>query len=108
MPAWLKVPLPLMPLIELFGVFVKPFALTVRLFANILAGHAVMLAFISLIFITMAVNVYIGSAMTVVSLLFTVFMSFLELLVAFIQAFVFTMLSSVLIGLSKPEHHGSE
>lgn len=107
-PAWLKVPLPLMPLIELFGVFVKPFALTVRLFANILAGHAVMLAFISLIFITMAVNVYIGSAMTVVSLLFTVFMSFLELLVAFIQAFVFTMLSSVFIGLSQPEHHGSE
>lgn len=106
-PTWLKLPLPLMPIIELFGVFVKPFALTIRLFANILAGHAVLLAFVSLIFITMAVNEYIGSAMTVVSVMFTVFMNFLELLVAFIQAFVFTMLSAVFIGLSQPEHHDS-
>lgn len=104
-PTWLKFPLPIMPIIELFGVFVKPFALTVRLFANILAGHAVLLAFVSIIFVTMAVNVYVGSAMTVVSVLFTVFMNFIELLVAFIQAFVFTMLSSVFIGLSLPEHH---
>ena len=55
--------------------------------------------------ITMAVNSYIGSGMTAVSVLFTVFMNFLELLVAFIQAFVFTMLSSVFIGLSQQEHH---
>lgn len=104
-PAWLKVPVPLMPLIELFGVFVKPFALTIRLFANILAGHTALLAFVCIIFITMSVNRYIGSGMTVVSVVFTIFMNFLELLVAFIQAFVFTMLSSVFIGLSQPEHH---
>lgn len=103
-PAWLKVPVPLMPVIELVGVVVKPFALTIRLFANILAGHTALLAFVSIIFVTMAVNVYIGSAMTVVSVFFTIFMNVLELLVAFIQAFVFTMLSSVFIGLSQPEH----
>ena len=105
-PTWLKVPVPLMPLLELFGVFVKPFALTIRLFANILAGHTALLAFVCIIFITMSVNTYIGSGMTVVSVFFTVFMNFLELLVAFIQAFVFTILSSVFIGLSRPEHHG--
>lgn len=103
-PAWLKVPVPLMPVIELVGVVVKPFALTIRLFANILAGHTALLAFVSIIFVTMAVNVYIGTAMTVVSVFFTIFMNVLELLVAFIQAFVFTMLSSVFIGLSQPEH----
>lgn len=104
-PAWLKIPVPLMPFIEIFGVFVKPFALTIRLFANILAGHAALLAFVCIIFITMSVNGYIGSGMTVVSVFFTVFMNFLELLVAFIQAFVFTMLSSVFIGLSQQEQH---
>ena len=103
-PVWLKLPVPLMPVIELVGVVVKPFALTIRLFANILAGHTALLAFVSIIFVTMAVNVYIGSAMTVVSVFFTIFMNVLELLVAFIQAFVFTMLSSVFIGLSQPEH----
>ena len=107
-PVWLKFPVPMMPLIELFGVFVKPFALTVRLFANILAGHTVILAFVCIIFITMAVNEYIGSTMTVVSVLFTIFMNFLELLVAFIQAFVFTMMSAVFIGLAQPEHHSGK
>lgn len=104
-PVWLKVPVPLMPFIELFGIFVKPFALMIRLFANILAGHTVVLAFVSIIFVTMAVNSLIGTAMTFVSVVFTVFINFLELLVAFIQAFVFTMLSSVFIGLSLPQHH---
>ena len=103
-PVWLKAPLPLMPIIELVGVVVKPFALTIRLFANILAGHTALLAFVSIIFVTMAVNSYIGGTMTVVSVFFTIFMNVLELLVAFIQAFVFTMLSSVFIGLSQPEH----
>lgn len=104
-PTWLKFPLPLMPFIELLGIFVKPFALTVRLFANIFAGHTAILVFICLIFITMSVNKYIGGAMTVISVFFTVFMNILELLVAFIQAFVFTMLSAVFIGLAQPQHH---
>ena len=107
-PVFLKFPVPMMPLIELFGVFVKPFALTIRLFANILAGHTIVLAFICIIFITMSVSTYIGTAMTFVSVVFTIFMKVLELLVAFIQAFVFTMLSAVFIGLSQPEHHGSK
>ena len=105
-PVWLKLPVPLMPLIELFGIIVKPFALTIRLFANILAGHTALLAFVCIIFITMAVDTRIGGAMTFVSVFFTIFMNCLELLVAFIQAFVFTMLSSVFIGLSQPEHQG--
>ena len=104
-PTWLKFPLPLMPFIELLCIFVKPFALTVRLFANIFAGHTAILVFICLIFITMSVNKYLGGAMTVISVFFTVFMNILELLVAFIQAFVFTMLSAVFIGLAQPQHH---
>lgn len=104
-PTWLKFPLPLMPFIELLGIFVKPFALTVRLFANIFAGHTAILVFICLIFITMSVNKYLGGAMTVISVFFTVFVNILELLVAFIQAFVFTMLSAVFIGLAQPQHH---
>lgn len=107
-PLWLKVPIPMMPLIELFGVFVKPFALTVRLFANIFAGHTALLVFVCLIFITAAVNKYLGGAMSVISVFFTVFMNILEILVAFIQAFVFTMLSAVFIGLAQPEHHNKE
>lgn len=105
-PMFLKFPLPLMPFIELTGIFVKPFALTVRLFANIFAGHTAILVFVCLIFITSAVNKYLGGAMSIISVFFTVFMNILELLVAFIQAFVFTMLSAVFIGLAQPEHHG--
>ena len=97
-----------MPFIELIGIIVKPFALTVRLFANIFAGHTALLVFVCLIFITMAVNKYLGSAMTVISVMFSVFMNILELLVAFIQAFVFTMLSAVFIGLAQPVHHGGD
>ena len=105
-PVWLKLPIPLMPFIEVFGMFVKPFALMIRLFANILAGHTVVLAFVCIIFVTMSVSVAIGSAMTFVSVVFTVFINFLELLVAFIQAFVFTMLSAVFIGMAQHEPHG--
>lgn len=107
-PMWLKVPMPLMPFIEIFGLFVKPFALTVRLFANIFAGHTALLVFVCLIFITVGVNKYLGCAMSVISVFFTVFMNILELLVAFIQAFVFTMLSAVFIGLAQPSHHHKE
>ena len=105
-PVWLKLPIPLMPFIEVFGMFVKPFALMIRLFANILAGHTVVLAFVCIIFVTMSVSLAIGSAMTFVSVVFTVFINFLELLVAFIQAFVFTMPSAVFIGMAQHEPHG--
>lgn len=105
-PAWLKVPLPLMPLIEIIGMFTKPFSLMVRLFANILAGHIMLLGVVAVIFLTAELGPVLNGSMTVIAVIFGVFMDILELLVAFIQAYVFTMLSSVFIGLSRqePEH----
>lgn len=104
-PWWLKVPIPIIPLIEVFGVFTKPFALMVRLFANIMAGHSLILSLVAIIFMTVKMGPVMNGSMTVVSVLFGVFMDCLELLVAFIQAYVFTMLSAVFIGLSheRPE-----
>lgn len=102
-PIWLKCPVPFMPIIELFGIFTKPFALMIRLFANILAGHSVILALTSIIFVTVSMGPYINGAMTFVSFIFCLFMNLVELLVAFIQAYVFTMLSAVFIGLSRVE-----
>jgi F-type H+-transporting ATPase subunit a len=104
-PLFLKAPLPIMPLIEFFGILTKPMALTIRLFANIFAGHCIILALTSLIFLTVAMGPVISGSMTVVSVLFSVFMLCLELLVAYIQAYVFTMLSAVFIGMSRQEHH---
>jgi len=104
-PWWLKFPLPLMPLVELMGVFTKPFILMIRLFANITAGHIIMLGFISLIFIFGNINIVLGYSVSVVSILFAVFMGLLELLVAFIQAYVFTLLSSLYFGMAMEEHH---
>jgi len=104
-PWWVKVPLPLMPFTELLGVFIKPFVLMIRLFANITAGHIVALGFFSLIFLFGNMHIAIGYGVSVVSVLFTIFMSFLELLVAFIQAYVFTLLSALYFGMASPEQH---
>lgn len=107
-PWWLKFPLPIMPLVEFVGMLIKPFVLMVRLFANITAGHIVTLGFVSLIFIfANAFNsVGTGFGLSPVSLILTLFISALECLVAFIQAYVFTMLSSLYIGMAvaEPEH----
>ena len=100
-PWWLKVPVPMMPFIELFGIFTKPFALMIRLFANMLAGHVAMLILASLVFITASMGPALNGSLTVASVLFNIFMNALELLVAFIQAYVFTMLSAVFIGLAQ-------
>lgn len=97
-PLWLK---PILIIIEIFGVFTKPFALMVRLFANIMAGHSLILCIVAMIFITAKLGAAIGGTMTVVSVVFGIFMDCLELLVAFIQAYVFTMLSAVFIGLAR-------
>ena len=107
-PLWLKVPIPLMPAIELFGILTKPFALMIRLFANIMAGHSVILALTSIIFVTAGMGALICTSMSVVSVLFTIFMYGVELLVGFIQAYVFTMLSAVFIGMSQEETHPTE
>lgn len=104
-PAWLKVPIPLMPAVEIFGMFTKPLALAIRLFANCLAGHCIILSLICTIFLTLKMGPAINSGMTVVSVIFATFMNLLEILVAFIQAFVFTLLSAVFIGQSHPEKH---
>lgn len=98
---------PLMAVIEIFGMFTKPIALMIRLFANIMAGHTALLAFFSIIFITGTMEASLGIPMTIASLAFSLFLNVLELLVAFIQAYVFTILSAVFIGLSQPVHHAT-
>jgi F-type H+-transporting ATPase subunit a len=106
-PWWLKVPIPLMPIVEIIGIITKPFVLMVRLFANMTAGHIIILGFISIIFIFGQMSTALGLGVGVPTLLFMIFMDFLELLVAFIQAYVFTLLSALYFGLAtiEPEHH---
>lgn len=104
-PWWLKIPVPLMPVVELMGVFTKPFVLMVRLFANITAGHIIILGFISLIFIFGEMSAGLGYGVSIVSVGFSIFMDFLELLVAFIQAYVFTLLSALYFGMATEEAH---
>jgi F-type H+-transporting ATPase subunit a len=107
-PWWLKFPLPLMPVVELMGLFTKPFVLMVRLFANITAGHIIILGFMSLIFIFGNMKGYLGLSVAPVSVAFGIFMGMLELLVAFIQAYVFTLLSALYFGMAIEEHHHAE
>ena len=96
-PFWL---LPIMVPVEMLGMFTKPFALTIRLFANITAGHIIVLSLIGVIFIFKSVWI------APVSIAFVVFMDCLELFVAFLQAYVFTLLSALFIGLAvKEDHH---
>ncbi len=102
-PAWLKI-FPLMPLVELVGVFTKPIVLMIRLFANMTAGHIVILGFVVIIFIlSNSLGMAVGGAVSVVSVVFSVFISLLECLVAYIQAFVFTMLSALYISMAVEE-----
>lgn len=103
-PWWLKLPVPLMPIVELVGVFTKPFVLMVRLFANMTAGHIIILGFMSLIFIFGNMNIGMGYGVSVVSVAFAVFMGLLECLVALIQAYVFTLLSAIYFGMATEEH----
>ena len=98
-PWWLKIPIPLMPLVEFIGTLTKPFALMIRLFANISAGHILLLSLVSLIFI------FESTAMSALSIPFMVFMNVLELLVAALQAYIFTLLSALFIGMATEEAH---
>lgn len=93
--------------VEILGVFLRPAILMIRLFANITAGHIIVLSFFSLIFIFGEINAGLGWGVSVFSLVFTIFMSMMELLVAFIQAFVFTFLSAMYLGsaIEEPHHH---
>jgi F-type H+-transporting ATPase subunit a len=104
-PWWLKLPLPLMPIVELLGVFTKPFVLAVRLFANITAGHIIILGFMSLIFIFGQLSDGAGYGISIVSVIFGTFMSLIEMLIAFIQAYIFTLLSALYFSMAGEEHH---
>jgi len=105
------VPIPVLIIltpIELIGLFLRPFVLMIRLFANITAGHIIALAFFSLIFIFGEMHAGLGIGVSVLSLVFTVFMGALELLVAFLQAYVFTLLSAIYFGAAVEEHGHAE
>ncbi|MCL4548468.1 MAG: F0F1 ATP synthase subunit A [Bacteroidetes bacterium] len=95
-PAWL---LPIMFIVEILGLFTKPFALAIRLFANMTAGHVVIMALLGLIFI---LHTYF---VVPVSISFALFIFLLEILVALIQAYIFTMLSSLFIGMAVHQEH---
>jgi F-type H+-transporting ATPase subunit a len=84
--------------VEILSVFIKPFALIIRLFANMVAGHIIIICLVSLIFIFAGLNVYAGWGTSIFSIAFTVFIYFIEILVAFIQAFIFSMLTAVFVG----------
>ena len=101
-PIFLKA-LPIMPTIEIVGTLTKPFSLMVRLFANMLAGHIMILCAVGVIFLTAKMGPVINGSLSVVAVLFGVFLNCLELLVAFIQAYVFTMLSALFIGMAHKE-----
>ncbi|KAF0152643.1 MAG: F0F1 ATP synthase subunit A [Ignavibacteria bacterium] len=96
LPTWL---IPIMFVVELLGLFTKPFALAIRLFANMTAGHIVILALLGLIFI---LHTYI---VVPVSIAFALFIFLLEILVALLQAYIFTMLSSLFIGMAYHQEH---
>lgn len=101
-PPWVLI---ILTPVEILGMFLKPFVLMIRLFANIAAGHIIAMSFFSLIFVFGATSAAAGYGVSVVSLLFTIFMFFLEILVAFIQAYVFTFLSALYIGAAVEESH---
>ncbi len=95
-PLWM---LPVMIPVELIGIISKPFALMIRLFANIVAGHIIVLSLVCLIFI------FNSLWLAPVSIFFVIFMDCLELMVAFLQAYIFTLLSALFISLATAEHH---
>lgn len=104
-PLFLKLPIPIMPVIEVVGILTKPFVLMVRLFANITAGHIITMGFFTLIFIFGEVSPSFGYGGSVLSVGFGIFITFLELLVALIQAYVFTLLTSLFIGMAVADGH---
>jgi len=105
-PWWLKYPIPLMPIVELTGVITKPFVLMVRLFANMLAGHMIVTVFVSLIFIFGSLmGAAAGFGISPLSIAFSVFILLLDVLVSFIQAYVFTLLSALYFGMATADHH---
>ena len=108
-PMALKCPVPMMQIIETLGMFTKPLALMIRLFANMMSGHMVVLVLVLLIFIfTNLFGVGVGIGTSIFSVAFTLFMLLLDVLVSFIQAYVFTILSTIFISMALVEPHEHE
>lgn len=104
-PIWLKCPLPIMQMIEIFGIFTKPAALCVRLFANMMGGHIIVITLTLLIFIFAAFGAAAMGGATAISVVFSIFMLGLDILVSFIQAYVFTLLSAMFIAMAQGHEH---
>lgn len=105
LPGWVK---GILVPVEVMSVFIKPMALIIRLFANMVAGHIIIICLVSLIFIFAELNQYAGWGTSVFSIAFTIFIYFIEILVAFIQAFIFAMLTAVFIGQTFEGEHTHE
>ncbi|HEX3935674.1 MAG TPA: F0F1 ATP synthase subunit A [Puia sp.] len=99
---------PIMIPVEILGIFTKPFALIIRLFANMISGHVIILSFIILIFIFGAMNTALGWGTSPFFIALAVFIYLIEILVAFIQAYIFAALTAVFIGLASEGSHGHE
>ena len=107
-PLFLKFPIPIMQFIEIFGIFTKPAALCVRLFANMMGGHMIVITLTLLIFIFAAFGAIAAGGSVFISVLFSIFMLCLDVLVSFIQAYVFTLLATIFISMSTDKGHGHE
>lgn len=104
-PVLLKAPVPLMPFVEVLGIFTGPMALVVRLFANMLAGHMVVIVLMAMIFLFSSFGALAGAGVSVISLLFSIFMILMDVLISFIQAYVFTLLSALYFGAARVKEH---
>lgn len=104
-PLFLKFPLPIMQCIEIFGIFTKPAALCVRLFANMMGGHMIVITLTLLIFIFTAFGAAATGGSVVISIIFSIFMLALDILVSFIQAYVFTLLATLFIAMAQDNGH---
>ncbi len=101
-PAWVLI---ILTPVEILGMFLKPFVLMIRLFANITGGHIIVMSFFSLIFVFGVSSPVAGYGVSIVSVAFTIFMNLLEMLVAFIQAYVFTFLTALYLGAAVEQSH---
>jgi F-type H+-transporting ATPase subunit a len=104
-PWWVKFPVPLMPVIEIMSMFIKPIVLMIRLMANMMAGHIMILGLVAIIFVFGSINPALGFGTSILTVVFSLFVYALELIVSFVQAFVFTLLTALYIGFALQEHH---
>jgi F-type H+-transporting ATPase subunit a len=103
-PWFMKIPLPLIPFIEFLGIFTKPIILMVRLFANMFAGHMIVTVLVALIFLMSVIfNPFVGAGTSLISVGFSLFMLLVDLLISFIQAYIFTLLSAMYFGMAGSE-----